>query len=66
MMMANEGEWVEWPGGESPLADEVAVFYRMRCGQEASLPQRAKWLDWSHADTWNDIIKVYPERKVRG
>lgn len=57
-----EGEWIEWDGGECPVADHVKVEYQLRAGAKGSEPARR--LDWQHEGKRHDIIayRIIPER----
>lgn len=49
-----EGEWIDWVGGECPVADHVKVEYQLRAGAKGSEPARR--LDWQHEGKRHDII----------
>ncbi|MEN4571778.1 hypothetical protein ABEG61_12765 [Pantoea agglomerans] len=54
--------WIEWGGGECPVADHVKVEYQLRAGAKGSEP--AKRLEWRHEGKRHDIIAycIIPER----
>lgn len=49
----NDG-WIEWGGGECPVADFLKVEYQLRGGAKGSDP--AKILEWQHEGGRHDII----------
>lgn len=49
----NEG-WIEWGGGECPVADFLKVEYQLRGGAKGS--ESAKILEWQHEGGRHDII----------
>lgn len=49
----NEG-WIEWGGGECPVADFLKVEYQLRGGAKGS--EYAKILEWQHEGGRHDII----------
>lgn len=51
---ANEGAWVDWCGGECPVADHVKVEYQIRAGVKWA--DQAKRLEWQHEGARHDII----------
>jgi len=51
---ADEG-WIEWPGGERPVAREQRVETRYR-RQGIVENDEARFFDWSHNDIASDII----------
>ena len=48
------GPWIEWPGGECPLAPYQKPEVRYRSGGETEL--QASAARWSHIGAWDDII----------
>ncbi|MBD8241344.1 hypothetical protein IFT95_03930 [Pantoea agglomerans] len=54
--------WIEWGGGECPVADHVKVEYQLRAGAKGSEP--AKRLEWRHEGKRHDIIayRITPEQ----
>ena len=51
------GEWIEWAGGECPIADGVQHEIRMRDGWESSRGADAQmWSGWVHDDSAYDIV----------
>ena len=51
------GEWIEWNGGECPIADDVQHEIRMRDGWESSRGADAQiWSGWVHDDSAYDIV----------
>lgn len=54
--------WIEWGGGECPVADHVKVEYQLRGGAKGSEPARR--LDWQHEGKRHDIIayRIIPEQ----
>jgi hypothetical protein len=51
------GEWIEWAGGECPIADDVQHEIRMRDGWESSRGADAQmWSGWGHDDSAYDIV----------
>lgn len=57
-----EGEWIDWVGGECPVADHVKVEYQLRGGAKGS--DQARRLDWQHEGKRHDIIayRIIPEQ----
>lgn len=55
----NDG-WIEWRGGECPVADFLKVEYQLRGGAKGS--ESAKILEWQHEGGRHDII-AYRLRK---
>lgn len=49
----NDG-WIEWGGGECPVADFLKVEYQLRGGSKGS--ESAKILEWQHEGGRHDII----------
>lgn len=49
------GEWIEWKGGECPIADGIRHWARTRNDQLLSGTHATGW-DWSHCGTDGDII----------
>lgn len=58
----NEG-WIEWGGGECPVADFLKVEYQLRGGAKGS--ESAKILEWQHEGGRHDII-AYRLHKPQG
>jgi hypothetical protein len=59
----SENAWIEWSGGECPVADDALIQVRFRVweeGQGESLkknpPQPARRFRWYHNDSGSDII----------
>jgi len=50
-----EDGWIEWCGGECPVADGVMVDVRFRCGEEEFYCSGVEW-DWTHNHPTHDII----------
>ncbi|HEX8418539.1 MAG TPA: hypothetical protein VF638_00845 [Sphingomonas sp.] len=44
---APASDWIEWTGGERPVAPDTLVDFRLRFGQETT-GWLAKECDWSH------------------
>ena len=62
----NEG-WIEWSGGECPVADFLKVEYQLRGGAKWS--DSAKILEWQHEGGRHDIIAYRlhkPQEAVHG
>jgi hypothetical protein len=51
-----QSDWIEWAGGECPVADDVRVETKLRSGLTGV--DRSQWWDWPHmaSDRMNDII----------
>ena len=49
------GEWIEWAGGECPIADDARIDVKCRDGDVLRdyLPSN---LYWSHHNYWGDIV----------
>lgn len=67
------GEWIEWKGGECPVAKNVMVECRYRGppndDQFAIYEMVAGWFNWSHDGENDDIIAyrvVTPEPTEAG
>ncbi len=53
--LKDNGEgWIEWGGGECPVAAQVWVEIRLRDGETEVL--RARSCDWRHEVMYDDII----------
>lgn len=53
---ADDG-WVEWPGGECPLAESNCLEVKFRSGQTDSIPAvTADTYEWMHGGCFSDII----------
>lgn len=51
------GEWIEWAGGECPIADGVRHQIKMRDGYLSSDDLEARsWIGWDHTAGENDIV----------
>ena len=51
------GEWVEWKGGECPIADGVRHQVKLRDGYLSSDDLEARsWVGWDHIDGESDIV----------
>lgn len=59
----SEGEWIEWKGGERPVAREQRVETRYR-KQGIIDNDEARFFDWTHNGGASDIIayRIIPER----
>lgn len=53
-LAAKNGGWIEWGGGECPVADFLKVEYQLRGGAKGS--ESAKILEWQHEGGRHDII----------
>lgn len=51
------GSWIEWLGGECPVAASTVVEVRLRCGEENSRSGACAY-DWRHLpdDASQDIV----------
>ena len=49
-------QWIEWKGGECPVAGDVMVTVRIGSLGESSLPYRADGFSWKHYGSEADII----------
>lgn len=56
-------DWIEWTGGECPVAPEALILinvrdepFMSRAMLDAEAPVRAAGLDWQHIGTGEDII----------
>lgn len=54
-MSGFDNEWIEWAGGECPVAAGMTLSLRFRNGIEW-LDDCDDYLDWSHTDNPMDII----------
>lgn len=55
--MSMEDGWIEWKGGECPVAARAKVDVRFRLGAPAAYHgERAKAWDWKHRGGHGDII----------
>ena len=50
------GEWIEWAGGECPIADGIPHQARLRNGAELNENSRASAVAWDHQRSARDII----------
>lgn len=52
--MADDSEWIEWAGGECPVAGDTLVNIRLRCGDENGAMRADFWsagaTDWWRHD----------------
>lgn len=48
--------WIEWAGGERPVAADARVLVRLRDDSETKTPISACYLPWNHHDRINDIV----------
>jgi hypothetical protein len=56
MMADNASEWIEWAGGEQPVADHFVVEIRFRNGHEDSDPAIYWFWGRDDRDDASDII----------
>lgn len=49
-------DWIEWKGGECPVAPYAEVCIRMRDGEESTCSDYASSLRWDHTGSVGDII----------
>lgn len=51
-------KWIDWEGGECPVADDTWVFIRLRDGtvSDSAGPARSHTLRWGHNGIGSDII----------
>jgi hypothetical protein len=50
------GEWIEWRGGECPIADGIDHCVRLRIGAECRSSRPPRGWEWGHHGTGDDII----------
>ena len=50
------GEWIEWAGGECPIADDVQHQIRTRDGWESNVDTDAYGWDWTRRHGDNAIV----------
>lgn len=62
-LAAKDEGWIEWGGGECPVADFLKVEYQLRGGAKGS--EYAKILEWRHEGGRHGII-AYRLRKPQG
>jgi len=56
-LFSNDADgWIEWNGGECPVAEGVMVWIRFRDGDECPVGDDDYWLDWQHGGHDGDII----------
>lgn len=51
----NDG-WIEWGGGNRPVAADAQVLVRMRDGSETRTALSACYLHWDHRNSRTDIV----------
>ena len=60
--MSDKSDWIDWGGGECPVAPDVMVMCWMACDRSESdiegwCPIAAGKMRWSHIGSGGDIIK---------
>ena len=58
--MSDKSDWIDWGGGECPVAPDALVecWLRDECEEEAmSVQAAAKYWKWQHHDDGDGIIK---------
>lgn len=55
MPQENQTDWIEWQGGECPLASGLKHEVRFRDGRIVKDDTPETWI-WSHGDDYTDIV----------
>lgn len=52
------GEWIEWAGGECPIADDARIDVKCRDGDvlRDCLPSSLYWSHYADGNYWGDIV----------
>jgi hypothetical protein len=58
--MSDEPVWIDWPGGDCPVAPDQSVQARLRSGRQ--IHGFAEYLQWQWANEDSDIVAYYSEQ----